>query len=379
MKRLATVCALLATSALFASASVRSDEDDLQRLTVHEWGTFTAIAGEDGQPVRWLPLGGPNDLPCFVERAPSVPEKSTLWATVRMETPVVYFYAPGEMKVDVEIRFPLGLMTEHYPAARVRGGSIGWTGVRVAPGAAAGFPVEPGPSHYYATRATDAAPLRVGSQTERFLFYRGVGSFPLPVSATVDANENVTVANLTRQPIGQVVIFENRRGTLAYRHVDLGVGAETVARPSPGATLSALTAELERMLMGRGLFPKEAAAMVATWSDSWFEEGTRLFYVLTQDAVDTILPLRVTPRPAHTVRVFVGRLEVITPSLLQDVESAVRANDRHALARHARFLHPIADRIAAHSLSADRNVIQERIRTTASSFSAVADSSACSR
>ena len=95
------------------------------------------------------------------------------------------------------------------------------------------------------------------------------------------------------------------------------------------------------MLMGRGLFPKEAAAMVATWSDSWFEEGTRLFYVLTQDAVDAILPLRVTPRPAHTVRVFVGRLEVITPSLLQDVESAVRANDRHALARHARFLHPI--------------------------------------
>ncbi len=86
--------------------------------------------------------------------------------------------------------------------------------------------------------------------------------------------------------------------------------------------------------------------MVATWTDSWFEEGTRLFYVLTEDAVDAILPLRVTPRPAHTVRVFVGRLEVITPSLLQDVESAVRANDRHALARHARFLHPIADRIA---------------------------------
>ena len=74
----------------------------------------------------------------------------------------------------------------------------------------------------------------------------------------------MTVANLSRQPIGQVVLFENRRGTLAYRLVDLGVGTETVARPSPGVTLSALTAELERMLMGRGLFPKEAAAMVAT-------------------------------------------------------------------------------------------------------------------
>jgi hypothetical protein len=77
--------------------------------------------------------------------------------------------------------------------------------------------------------------------------------------------------------------------------------------------------------------------------------------------------------------VFVGRLEVITPSLLQDVESAVRANDRQALASHARFLHPIADRIAARSLSADRNVIQERIRTETASFSIEASASACAR
>ena len=27
-------------------------------LTVHEWGTFTAIAGKDGRAVKWLPLTG---------------------------------------------------------------------------------------------------------------------------------------------------------------------------------------------------------------------------------------------------------------------------------------------------------------------------------
>ncbi|HKP10993.1 MAG TPA: hypothetical protein VJZ91_02745, partial [Blastocatellia bacterium] len=35
-------------------------------LTVHEWGTFTAIAGRDGRPVEWRPLVGPSDLPSFV-------------------------------------------------------------------------------------------------------------------------------------------------------------------------------------------------------------------------------------------------------------------------------------------------------------------------
>src|SRR5687768_14292083 len=91
---LACVCTLF-VSALFASAAVRHHEEDPRQLTVHEWGTFTAVAGDQGHPVRWLPLGGPNDLPCFVERA-NVPEKSTLWATVRMETPVLYFYAPAD-------------------------------------------------------------------------------------------------------------------------------------------------------------------------------------------------------------------------------------------------------------------------------------------
>ena len=35
-------------------------------LVVHEWGTFTSIAGPDGQAVQWRPLTGPSDLPCFV-------------------------------------------------------------------------------------------------------------------------------------------------------------------------------------------------------------------------------------------------------------------------------------------------------------------------
>jgi hypothetical protein len=375
--RLISVSALIVASAMFASAAARSEEEGSRGLTVHEWGTFTAIAGRDGRPVQWLPLGGPEDLPCFVERVPNL-GKSTLWATVRMETPVLYFYGPTEATVDVQVRFPLGLMTELFPAAHVRGGTIAWNGVRVAPGGSANFPLEPGSSHYYAARATDAAPVQLGRQTERFLFYRGVGSFPLPIAATVDASGHVTVNTLTRHPLGQVVLFENRGETIGYTLAELGAGTMRLASPSAGTTLDALTSELERMLTGRGLFPKEAAAMVATWRDSWFERGTRLFYVMPESAVDSILPLRITPQPAHTARVFVGRMEIVTPSLEQEVSAAARANDWRGLSRHARFLHAIGDRIAAGS-APDRVLIQQRIRSAAAAFSVQASSSSCLR
>src|SRR4030095_4322397 len=36
------------------------------RLVVHEWGTFTSIAGKDGFALEWRPLNGSSDLPKFV-------------------------------------------------------------------------------------------------------------------------------------------------------------------------------------------------------------------------------------------------------------------------------------------------------------------------
>src|SRR5262249_39318884 len=35
-------------------------------LTVHEWGTFTSVAGKDGAAIEWRPLDGSRDLPNFV-------------------------------------------------------------------------------------------------------------------------------------------------------------------------------------------------------------------------------------------------------------------------------------------------------------------------
>jgi hypothetical protein len=75
-----------------------------------------------------------------------------------------------------------------------------------------------------------------------------------------------------------------------------------------------LLMDLEHALISQGLYQKEARAMIETWRDSWFEEGTRLFYIVPAQAVDDILPLDIQPARSEIDRVFVGRIKLITPA-----------------------------------------------------------------
>src|SRR5438477_5761205 len=84
-------------------------------LVVHEWGTFTSIAGKDGVALEWRPLNGSIDLPKFVHTMQQEglglrhsQTKAELTALVRMETPVLYFYSRREMNVSAEVNFPKG-------------------------------------------------------------------------------------------------------------------------------------------------------------------------------------------------------------------------------------------------------------------------------
>ena len=56
----------LAFSGPFVTGRVARQSSTDSSLTAHEWGTFTSIAGRNGQAVRWVPLNG-SDLPRFVE------------------------------------------------------------------------------------------------------------------------------------------------------------------------------------------------------------------------------------------------------------------------------------------------------------------------
>ncbi|MGH8598395.1 MAG: hypothetical protein ACREXT_17220, partial [Gammaproteobacteria bacterium] len=295
-------------------------------LVVHEWGTFTTIAGEDGTALEWRPFAATNDLPNFVYEIGGLPHgireylpKGEMMAKVRMETPVIYFYSAQEAQVSVKVDFPDGTITEWFPAAHRIGAGIDWGRFRIVPGEKANLRQDDSNSHYYAARETDAAPVIVcggeGWQYEKFLFYRGVGNFGLPLAVKLNGDK-VHVRGDDSNELGEVVVFENSGGNIGYRVASVSDGVAEIERPAlEQDSIDAVCSELEQVLIAQGLYEKEAKAMVNTWRDSWFEEGLRVFYVLPRVSTDAVLPITIEPAPAELVRVMVGRVEIITPEV----------------------------------------------------------------
>jgi hypothetical protein len=282
-----------------------------------------------------------------------------------METPVIYFYSPQEATVSVKVAFTKGLITEWYPHAdRVApagqlanvslsqlpsAGTIAWDSVTIAPNLAANFPRANTASHYYAARETYASPLRVsaasGSQQEKFLFYRGVASVAVPLSAKILATGEVELRNVgpdpEKAPVPAFILFDRRGSKLSYHVYNAFNGRAVLDLPTVPGSLDTLRSELESLLVAQGLYRDEAHAMVETWRDSWFEEGSRIFYIVPRSFVDSVLPLSINPAPAQIVRVFVGRLELVSPTTRQSLAAAIAAHDRVTVEKYNRFFEPI--------------------------------------
>ena len=357
-----------------SATDVKTTKSD-NRLIVHEWGTFTSIAGKDGVAVDWRPLNGSSDLPGFVYDSSGLAAgtglrsgerciKCNLEALVRMETPVIYFYADRETTVSVRVEFSQGRITEWYPAARLvfvppaddrrNPSSIDWGRITVVPGAEESFPVEAQPSHYYPARETDAAPLRIctskGEQHEKFLFYRGVGTFYPPLAVKLDAGR-VVVKNTSRESIAQFILFENRGGKVGYQIQDSFAGEVVLDRPALNQTVDSLERDLDAIVVSQGLYEKEARAMIKTWRDSWFEEGVRVFYIVPRKVTDSILPITIEPGPSELTRILVGRVEIITPEMENEIRHQaeglegsakdVRGAAAEITQRHGRFAEPV--------------------------------------
>ena len=393
--RFAYVLLVLLSLGLVAALGLLSSKAQEQKidLEVHEWGTFTSVAGRAGTALEWRPLTAESDLPSFVysidrisrpapqqihpatsppQAAPTqrseprplrYPSKSATPVSVRMETPVLYFYAKEEMTIRVSADFVNGKITEWYPQGRtVSGGSIDWGQIRLLPATQIDFPNDFRENHYYPARETDAAPLQVSlngqNEYEKFLFYRGVGNVNLPLWLNLEGDQ-VRIRNAYGEHVNRVVLFENRGGKIGFRIHDIGETELVVNRPALDGKVEVLRQQLKAMLISQGLYEKEANAMLETWRDSWFEEGLRVFYILPRSTTDEILPINIEPRPSQLVRVLVGRTELITPETegcvineLRKLESPslnVRKAALQAINKYGRFKEAILKQIFDHT------------------------------
>jgi hypothetical protein len=348
---LAILCASLSSKLEAQNQSPRQG-----RFAAHEWGTFTSVSTANGIPQMWSPLTGPSELPSFVYHTSGRCGKGSqrTLALVRMETPVLYFYSDSNVRASVKVAFPKGCITEWYPLARAESQTIEWNDFVAQPGARENFPVDGSRSHYYPARETDAVPLSLGDEQkgeqEKFLFYRGIGFSEVPLSVKLK-DDQVIIRNYGPDEIARVILFEKHGGKSGWRIHEALKGESTIARPALDQPLEPLLREFEKTLVGQGLYEKEAAAMIKTWRDSWFEEGLRVFYIMPRSATDTILPITIKPQPQELVRVFVGRAEIITPEMEKQILTAAqlscenspeaRATAINTVRRYGRFADPV--------------------------------------
>lgn len=319
--------------------------------------------------------------------------KAELLTLQRMETPVIYFYANDPVSVDATVKFPKGLITEWYPqtdrigpavtqpprlavtldkyvqkaglklgftfssllstrAAMPESGAR-WAHVHVLGTSsqdASHLPAALSGSHYFAARETDANLLEVATATtnsaperERFLFYRGVGNFETPLKVSSGTDRSVVLKNDSKEILSDLYLVTQHSGSGAFTFVrSLFPGEQrTVPENSAKSLLptkemsTKLEAQIERSLVEHGLYDREAAAMVHTWKDSWFEEdGIRVLYLLPRSWTDRTLPLTLNPEPRELRRVMVGRAELLVPEAEQRLaQELTRAADGDAPAQ----------------------------------------------
>ncbi|HMH80711.1 MAG TPA: hypothetical protein VK514_10845, partial [Candidatus Acidoferrum sp.] len=298
--------------------------------------------------------------------------------------------------VDVSVDFPKGVITEWYPQASKIGPSTilapapiakadelahkagarpeftfasllknhaakesraRWTGIEILPAnesrdTARSLQQDRSGSHYFTARDTDSACIRVDSdgttnnapEYEKFIFYRGVGSFATPLHVTIDGS-TVTIANTGTEPLEHMFLLGLQDGVGKFVAVErLVPGEKRMVQVNladgvlPTRQLSEqLGHSMADALVSEGLYQREAQAMVKTWRDSWFEEnGLRVLYTLPRAWTDRTLPITLDPKPRELVRVMVGRAEVFTPGVekkLSDALAMAQKGDSEARSR----------------------------------------------
>jgi hypothetical protein len=343
------------------------------KLEVHEWGTFTSLVGSDGKAQNGM-VGEDETLPSFVHDFGEQP--SSFFAalapfahgpvatpvpndpgnddsiqppchthskigcgfllgqsiTQKMETPVVYFYSDRARRVSFEVGFPNGIISQSYPAASVSR-PLAVPGVALRNGFA-GYQVEilkerttlpfvETANIYSHARKTKSDLIRVGNETEKFIFYRGLGSFETRLKTTSSGGA-ISLTNTGTSGIPKAfLVYTNSQGGSFQALTPIPSG-QTIAVPARtvrglrettepfDAFVAKARAGLQASLVSAGLYGDEARAMLGTWERGYFRTpGLRVLYVLSREEVEEILPATVSPGPDHFERVFVGRIEVL--------------------------------------------------------------------
>ena len=353
MKHFSFLLALL----LFSTFSIAQEEDPVDYIA-HEWGTFTTVHGSDGGYLSGL-YKEEEHLPNFVyshsgfSPDPAVQKglyKEAAAVTVKMETPVIYFYGDQSFDINVKVDFPNGSISQWYPRrndgeenpinkdldfSTPYKGWIDWNAKVLAPNTGEEINTNPDleTPTWIRPRETDANLVKCGEEVEKFLFYRGVGNFELPLSLRMADDQTLSITNSGADDVGYAFVYEKWDNSPAkvWWTGQVTAGKEiNITAPNEPMTETALDEAFEEFvgaLVDAGLFEKEARSMLNTWHESYFNSyGLKVFWIVPSSLTDEILPLELEPKPTGLARVLVGRTEILTPSFEKQITKEINAN-----------------------------------------------------
>src|SRR5262249_45885787 len=140
-------------------------------------------------------------------------------------------------------------------------------------------------------------------ESEKYLFYRGVGNIDSPLLAVSNAQDGTLSVHSRFQdvlPAGQAetirqlwLVKIKPDGSAAWRTMDsvrltgdpsrvaATIKADFATSEFARENLASLKQSMHQALVAEGLYDDEATAMLATWEKSYFASGGwRLFYVV---------------------------------------------------------------------------------------------------
>jgi hypothetical protein len=350
-------------------------------LIVHEWGTITTHHAANGTPEGRLNRIDPSEvLPPFVHqfepantqpaaakshtslvKSPLTPGRPDV--TMRLETPVMYFYPPSGSTpppFDVDVKLRGGILNEFFPNAQAGSevdvdrvsvkmqaglikdwdgavlnnyvvGSLRWHDVSLK--AQARLPQTSSHVWLAPRRVRSTAVALPSGEGEQYLFYRGVAHLDAlvqtelaPTELRLRAPTNLRWLSTPAMTIGALWLVDIRpSGGSAFRALDpILISRDSAnrelrriplftAREYNSDAVVALRRSMKQTLIARGLFEDEAEAMLATWESSYFAApGLRILYVVPQEWISYHLPITISTRNELT-RVLIGRIDLARP------------------------------------------------------------------
>jgi len=393
------------TTSIAAIVVLQPFSQNVDAYELHEWGTFTSVSGSDGVLLRGLQIEEER-LPSFVyaldgmqNTGPGLSkgfrsQRRLRNVTIKMETPVIYFYSEKPFHAQVKVGFNGGAISQWYPQrsggesvpktnkpvvlnpqksppsiqaqaeafklaggidfATKRTGSIEWQVDILGKDADRGLSFKPGETlNWVYPRNPKANLLKIAGskgkpdEYEDYLFYRGVGNFPIPVKFTVGADETITISNTSKETIPFLFVYEmtpNREVRFHTVHQGIDSG-KTLQVPVSDLKTNAswqrpVYQEMFKGLTRTGLFDEEAHGMIQTWWQSYFARpGLRVFWVVPTTDTNEILPLDIKPAPAKIVRTLVGRSEILRPSFETKLVKAYNETDKKKRQQWNSYMH----------------------------------------